>query len=109
MRTLLIIAVLALFVVPAFADDTSQANWNNDLGKCGNKCREYIAGHNHQYDQYDPQYEAGIGLDLIVFKDRKDQALVPDVVTIENKWDFNNEEGAVYVVATYDLSNLWQK
>lgn len=105
----IIVTVLALILVPVFAETTSQANWDKGLGECGNKIRDYVVGHDHDYEQYEPEYQAGVGLDLVVFKDRKDQALVPDEITIENKWDFANEQGSVYVVAKYDLSNLWQR
>ena len=108
MRIILSLLIAVAFVLPAFADDTSQADWNKNLGGA-NGIREYVAGHNHSYEEYDPEYEAGIGVDLIIFRDQGDRALVPDVVTVENKWDFSNENGAVYVVASYDLSSLWQK
>jgi len=104
---LMAVAIVGCQAQDAEAGETSQAQWNNDLGKCGNACREYLAGHNHKVDEAD--YEGGVGLDLVVFVDEKEKDLVPDEVVIETKWDFSNQNGSSYVVAKYNLWNLFKK
>jgi len=116
MKRLLALLVFVAFLSVSFAfagePTSSQADWNKDLG-WGNGLRDYTSGHDHAYQHHDPDYEGGIGVDLIVYKaDEKREGkkkLIPDVVTVENKYDFTNENGGTYVVATYDLSGLWQK
>ena len=102
MKSLIILAILALAVMPlAIADDTGGADWNNDLG-ISNNVRDYTAGHNHSYDE---PFRAGIGVDLVVYEN-EEKGLLPDAVTIENKLDLNNGSGSVYIVARF---NIWER
>ena len=120
-----VIAVLLVLGLCSFAlaDQTSEANWNNDLGRFGDRLRDATSGHSHAYDlpDLDRNIEYGAGVDLIVFE--KDTAeptgnkpvkfikkyFTPDVITSENRVDFGNQEYKTYLVATYRLNDLWKK
>lgn len=97
MKHLILIAILALVFAPfAMAEETSSANWDNDLAPF-NGARDYIAGHNHERE-----IELGVGVDLIVFESET-TSLLPDEVTVEGRMDFANEGGSAYVVCKYNL------
>lgn len=112
-KVLLLISIFVIATVPLFAEGTSQANWNKDLGKCGNSIRNYVAGHNHDYEQYTPDYGAGIGVDLIVYEGEEGREglkkAIPDTVTIQQKFDIANENGSTYLVASYNIWDLFKK
>lgn len=64
----------------------------------------------------DAEYQAGVGVDLTVFKaampitERKGiRKLIPDTVIAQNKWDFVNQNGGTYLVASYDVFELLKK
>ena len=104
-RVLLLMVICMLVSMPfVMAEDTGPADWDKDLGWL-NKGRDYAGGHDHSYEQYDPEFEVGIGLDLVVYEN-EDKGLAPNEVTIESKYDFQNENGSVYVVAKY---NIWDR
>lgn len=120
MRKLLLIAIMVFaLAVCAYAADTSGAtyyspndsgfgNWLSDLAN-DQECID----HNHKYVDrdtvYDKSYELGAGLDLIVYQAEPDaNPVIPDEVTVESKWDFNNQEGSTYVVAKYNIFELFK-
>ena len=118
MKTLIILLLALAVALPmAMADqpqDTSQAQWNKDLGPCGNRIRECLLGHDHAYQRYTPDYQAGVGVDLIVFKHKQEEKdsllkkLMPNRVTVEQKYDIANDVHSTFLVSTYDLYDLWQ-
>ncbi len=98
----MLLTVLALLLMPIgiMAEDTTDgANWNTNMGVLFNP----TIGHDHDYTKYEPQFEAGVGLDLTIYEN-EGQGLAPNEVTIESKYDFGNENGSVYLVAKY---NVW--
>lgn len=114
MKSLIIFAILALAVMPlAMAENTSGANWDNSSNwQFLNDLREETTGHDHEYtdtdtwrDEYEPKFEMGLGLDLVVYEN-VDQGYIPDEVTVESKYDLNNKNGSVYLVAKY---NIWER
>lgn len=119
MKKSFLIAIAILFVAAfAYAEETSQAQWNKDLGSLGNNLREKATGHTHEYTDNDtiyqdndvtPDYGYGAGVDLVVYESDPDRTgakkLIPDAVEVQTKWDFANENGATYVVAKY---NIWE-
>jgi len=122
MKLMVALFAVLLAIGIAFADETSPANWDKDLGSFGNNLREKTTGHSHDYVDNDtiyqdndvtPDYEVGVGLDLVVYEAVPERTgakkLIPDAVTVENKYDFANENGSVYVVAKYNLWELLKK
>lgn len=108
-KLLLSLIAVAILLLPlgAIAETTGGADWDKDLG-WANGIRDYVGGHSHDYEQYDPKFEVGAGLDLIVQERKETQNnLTPLKTTVESKYDFNNENGSVYVVATYRVSEVW--
>ena len=102
MKSLIILAILALAVMPlAIADGTGGADGDNDLGVL-NDVRDFTAGHDHSYDV---PFQAGIGVDLVVYEN-EEKGLIPDAVTVESRLDLNNSSGSVYIVAKY---NIWER
>jgi hypothetical protein len=126
---LVLVAMLLVCAGVVLADETSQANWNNDLGRFGDRLRESTTGHSHAYDlpDLDRNIEYGPGVDVIVYeKDGSEPTgnkpvkfikkfIVPDSVTSENRVDFGNKEYKTYLVATYHfnvvskIGNLFKK
>ena len=102
MKSLIILAILALAIMPlAIAADTDGADWDNDLG-IYNSARDLTAGHEHSYDV---PFQAGIGVDLVVYEN-EEKGLLPDAVTVESRLDMNNSSGSVYIVAKF---NIWER
>jgi hypothetical protein len=64
--------------------------------------QKYI-DHSHQFD-CDRENQAGVGVDVIVWESAKEDATVKSV-EIQEKYDFANEENAVYAVAKI---NVWK-
>jgi hypothetical protein len=99
----------------ALAEETSQANWNNDLGKFGDCLREKATGHSHAYElpDADRNIAYGAGIDLIVYEGPAEKEglkkAIPDNVAIQTKYDFGNQEASGYLVATYKLNDLLKK
>jgi len=118
MALLLVLAFMLCGV--AFAEQTGPADYDNDLGKLGNKLRACTTDHDHEYvdtntdTQRNPEVELGAGIDLVVFEkeEAEDESILakatPSVLTVETKWDFANENGSAYVVATYKLADLFK-
>ena len=116
MKTLIILLLALAVAIPmAMADEpqnSSGSQWKNDLG-WGNGLRDWTSAHNHAYQRYTPDDEFGMGVDLIVYKDKQEEKttllkkFLPNRVTIEAKRDFANENNSVYLVSTYDLYDLW--
>jgi len=127
----LVLAMLLVGCSLVLAEETSQANWNKDLGGFGNSLREKTSGHFHDYidndtiyqDDDDRNVEFGPGVNLILFEKDKTivapegekkaitvaKKLIPDVVTSENKYDFGNKEYKTYLVATYNIWEIFKK
>lgn len=112
MRSVFVLFALLLVTGLCYAETTGGADYNTDLG-CFNDVRDYVAGHDHEYSQYTPDYEAGIGVDLVVYEADAERTglkkAIPDVVTVEQKYDIANDNGSTYVVATYNLWDLFKK
>lgn len=125
MRYLLIAAFLLFGCVTVHAEnsdsvtvlESSPANWDNDLGSFGDKLRDKTSGHSHTVidndTTYEPEYEVGPGLDLVVFEADANRTgakkAIPDSVEIQTKWDFANDNGSTYVVAKYNIWDLVTK
>jgi hypothetical protein len=54
---------------------------------------------------YDPNFELGAGVDLILWEKDKEEGskFLPDAIFTEGRWDFANENGGAYLVATFNL------
>ena len=115
MKTLLIM-VLALGLIPAFAfaESTSNATWkSNGYEDCveGEEVNEFlnetgVLNHTHNYDKYDRDNPVGIGIDAKVFDfDNK----VLKSLNVEAKRDFENSETSIFGIWHLDLSALWPK
>ena len=89
-KKLILIAIFAL-IVPLVMAQTAPGP--NELSP---------ATHSHKVvvEDYEPEFEGGAGVDVVVYKG---EGLLPDEVTIEGRYDFENENGSVYVIAKYDL------
>ena len=114
---LALLAVVALCAV-AFAEETSGATYTSPNGEVPQGFIDYIneqecIDHTHQYQQNDPDYELGVGVDLVVYeadpKRTGAKKLIPDNVEVQNKYDFSNENGSTYVVAQYNIWDLFAK
>ena len=116
MKKLLVLVAMLVFVVSfAYAEETSPANWDNNLGSLGNYLRDKADGHTHDYTDNDTitrpdqNYEYGVGIDVIIYESdpnrTKAKKLLPDAVEVQNKYDFGNQNFSTYVVAKY---NLWK-
>lgn len=108
MKYILCLIVL-MFSFGCYADTTGDSVFYSPDGT-----QDYIADvvndstaldHTHSYDRYAPRFEGGLGIDLIVYENA-DNDLLPNKVAVETKYDFTNENGSVYVVATYNLWDL---
>lgn len=114
MRRLLIGLVALMFVCAvvsvAWADTTGEAEWNRP--SCISRHFNHV--HDYECEQVDcPEIDEradpsiGVGLDLILWQNRRIDALM-DKVTVEAKYDFRNEETSIYTVVTLNLSSIWQ-
>ena len=90
----------------------SYQTFNSSLTTFLNETNHF--SHTHDYDKM--ENPMGIGLDLKLFdftkiKKADETAKIPllTALTMENKYDFNNENYAMFVVLEMDLSSLWQK
>lgn len=99
----------------AVAEETSGAAYESPNGAIQGvadflNSQNYL-DHRHTYEE--PKFALGTGLDLIVYEapeERKGAALlIPDAVTIEGRYDFNNENGSAYAVVTYNVWDLFAK
>lgn len=98
-KLIISLALALLFISPIMAEETGGADWDNDLTPF-NGVRDYVAGHDHEVEER--EVELGAGLDVIVYQSDISN-LFPEEVTVEGRYDFNNEEGSVYLVAKYNL------
>ena len=112
MRKALVLLFVLMFVAlgVGFAEETGPADWDQSLGRFGNKLRECTSGHDHEYTdinsdtQYEPQYGLEAGVDLIIWEeDEEEETLLPNAVMIESRWDFANENGRTALVAIFKL------
>jgi hypothetical protein len=59
------------------------------------------------------KYNAGIGVDLIVYENKDNatlmQKIIPDTVTIQQKYDISNKNGSTYLVVSYNIWDMFQK
>ncbi len=106
MMALVIMALL--MVVPALAENTGSADWDNPIGGIGD-----LINHGHGYTDANTQrakrIAVGVGVDLIVHERTINQNnLTPLRTTVEGKWDIANKNGGVYVVATYHAADVWK-
>ena len=112
MKKLIVIAVLMVFAmsISVFADTTTGADWNNDLGFL-NGVREHASGHDHGYIDNNTWREkrgiaAGIGLDVTVYEfDGIVQEWGADSIEVQQKYDINNNEYSGYIVCQL---NAWR-
>ena len=99
-----------LFVSAAFAEETTRGNYvtpNEHLTEWLNT-NEYIS-HTHGYDTPDPRKnQVGLGVDLVVWENQKEHQVM-QAVEIQEKYDINNNENAVYAVAKVNVFNLFKK
>lgn len=111
----LCLAVVAMYTSVAVAEETGGATYEspNDtvpgLADWLNS-QEYL-DHRHTYEE--PKFALGVGSDLIVYEgpEKKEglALLIPDAVTIEGRYDFNNETGSAYGVVTYNIWDMFAK
>ena len=92
------IAIMCLCSVGQAAD-SGGAQWGNDLGPWAGYFRDTVAKHKHP-TRDNP---VGIGLDLILYENKK--VLLEPQLVVESKYDFVNEEAAVFGVVKV---NLWK-
>ena len=110
MKSLIIVAMIALALVLApamvMAENTGNANYTSPIQILEDILNDQdLVLHSHAYEEYEPAFEAGIGVDLIVYQNA-DQGYIPDEVTVESKYDISNSNGSVYIVAKY---NIWER
>jgi hypothetical protein len=55
-------------------------------------------------------YEYGAGLDVVLFEKQEGaKKVIPDAITLENKYDFGNQNGSSYLVVKYKLDDILKK
>lgn len=103
---------LLVFAIPVMAgdDQTTHTNWESQL-ECGDALNEYLdesgaLDHNHSLDLTDRENPTGVGVDVIVYENEESAF---EKVTIESKYDFNNNEGSVFAVCTFNLFKMFKK
>lgn len=119
MKKLVLIAIFALvfgvFISYTFADETEGSTYTSPNGEAQEFAdaindQDYI-DHTHSYTDedinYDPDYSLGVGVDLVILES-DNGGIVPNKITIENKYDFVNNNGSTYAVATYKLADLFK-
>ena len=93
---------------------TSLVNMENML------VRENCVTHTHQYTDNDTiadsnknNFAYGAGLDLVVYESKPGRKgikkALPNEVTIEGRYDVANQNGSAYLVAKYNLFDLFKK
>ena len=106
---IIVLGVLVLLMGAAYADQTSRGNYTTPYEPLTDLLNDndYFS-HNHNYSQYDPDDEFGIGADIIIWKDRAEAKkwYMPDRATIEYRNDIANEVNKVYLVTTFDLDEI---
>ena len=119
MKLLALIVAILLVAGVAYAEDTSGATYtgNSDCKGCTNLAEflneQDCIDHSHQYEKEETDYALGVGVDLVVYQADPERTgakkLIPDAVEVQNKYDFANENGSTYVVAKYNIWDLFQK
>ena len=101
----LVIAVMMLAIATfAYAETTGGQQFYSPNGSVPQgfvnflNDQEYL-DHNHQYESYEPNWELGLGADITVIETAG--GLAPDTVELQTKYDFNNENGSVYLVGQW--------
>ena len=112
--SLVLVLCLAVFTF-AVAEETSGAAYESPNG-AGQGLADFLNSQNyldHRHTYEEPKFALGAGLDLIVYEapaERKGAALlIPDAITVEGRYDFNNENGSAYAVATYNIWDMFAK
>ena len=113
MRKLALALLMLLLCVPVMAADTGGASWDSqgigpipgsDVNSLLNETG--VANHGHSYDKYERDNAIGIGVDFVVYES---EAWWAQEVTIEPRWDFENDEAQVFAVAKVNLHKLWNR
>ena len=112
MKKLIVIAVLMVFAmsaVVAFADTTSRGSYTTPIAPLTNWLNsndDFYHGHEYTDNQYEKGVEVGLGLDVTVYEfDGVAQEWGADSIEIQQKYDINNGEYAVYGVVQV---NAWK-
>lgn len=123
MKLVALVVALMLCVGIAYAEQTSGPTYSGRAEGIVDFLNEVndrnIVTHDHEYTdkdtpkECDANIEYGAGVDLVVYQ--ADPAregakkMIPDEVTVQNKYDFGNQNFSSYVVAKYNIWELLKK
>lgn len=114
MRRLLLVAIL-MFALGSFAiaDETGGADWYSPNGHADGLAKflnsQDCLDHTHDYEKYEPEDKYGIGVDLNIWKSDDTDWYKPNLLTIEERYDFNENVNSVYAVVTFNIFDLFNK
>lgn len=107
MKKLSLVLVVALVAMLAFSgavvasEPTEGTEWQTPCEGINSFLNEN-AGHTHQYKTIEDPYGVGANIKVIKFENK----FVEDV-TVETKYDFENDLYSGFVVVNLDASSLW--
>lgn len=93
--------------IPELPEHSHDFSHEHDLEEAHNQAH---ADDHGEHEPYNPRFETGIGVDLILWKIAEDSQtrFIPQAITAETRWDFANENGSAYLVARWDLTELFR-
>ena len=101
-KVLLIVVCLVFLSATAYAGEELDCDsYGGLIGDYKNDCYP----HHEKTDEKDA--EIGVGVDIIVHEG--DEGSILNKVTVEYKYDINNDDHKTYAVATSKLSDIWAK
>jgi len=108
MKRLCLMVTMLFLASFAYAENTGNPDYTGNPGPF----RRWL-NHTHHYEQSEPDYALGVGLNIGLYKADPEREgakkAIPDLVTVENKYDFVNENGGSYLVATYNIFDMFKK
>jgi len=91
----------------AYAGGEKTCDNSNFWNAVANECSPHTVDTDTDTHRDDKDAEIGVGVDVVVHEGKEESVL--NKVTVEYKYDINNEDHKTYVVATTKLSDVWAK
>lgn len=103
-KFLIALIIVGLYGTYAYAGEKTCEN-SNFWNAVANECSPHTVDTDTHRDDKDA--EIGVGVDVIVHEGKEGEVL--NKVTVEYKYDINNDDHKTYAVATTKLSDVWAK